>query len=378
MLRRLLSGSLRRRKSRLLLAVLAMFLGASLVSALVTLSLGIGQKAGKELRRYGANILLLPQGASLASSLGLEGETGGYLMESSLEGLDSVAREGEEILWAPLFYTLGKGQGETVVVAGADLTRLKALNPGWRWEGGLPREGQAVLGRAVAQRWDLDPGETFSLSLGGESRLIRVSGVVEAGASEDNQVLLPLGEAQAMAGAQGRVSLVLVSALTRRPLPLLAQELEARVPGAEARVLAQVATSEQRVLGRVQLLLGLVTALVLLVSALAVFSTLSSTVLERTKEIGLMKALGAEEREIGLLFGLEALVIGLAGGLGGYLTGLLLAQGVGRGVFGSGPAFQPLALPVTLAVSLLVALGGGVLPIRRATAVDPAQTLRGE
>src|SRR3972149_362989 len=209
MLGRLLSGSLRRRKSRLLLAVLAVFLGAGLVSALVTLSLGIGQKAGKELRRYGANILLLPQGASLASSLGLEGETGGYLMDSSLEGLDSVAREGEEILWAPLFYTLGKGQGETVVVAGTDLEKLRALNPGWRWGGIVPGKAQAIVGRAVAQRWGLDPGEVFSLSLGGEAHLIRVSGVVEAGASEDSQVLLPLGEAQAMAGAQGRVSLVL-------------------------------------------------------------------------------------------------------------------------------------------------------------------------
>jgi putative ABC transport system permease protein len=374
--------SLRHQRARLGVATLAVLLGAALVSALVNLSFDVGSQAGRELRAYGANILLLPRAAALGLG-GVSQERG--IPEHDLAALDGIPGV---IGYAPYLYLIAEVQGQPVMAAGVAFERLQAISPWWRIEGRWPSDlGQALVGVDAARALALAPGDRFTLSLRSRQALrfqeaeqeLVVAGLVETGGAEDNQIFIPLPAAQALSGRQGQVGLVQVSALaTGRSLEQVAAEIEARLPGVQARTLRQFAQAEEAVLAKVRLLMALVAALVLAVAALTVSSTMITAVLERRAEIGLMKALGAAERQVAALFLAEGMSMGAAGGLGGYAIGLGVAALIGRQVFRAGLSPSPLGLPVTLAVALGVALLASLWPVQRAMAIDPVVTLRGE
>jgi putative ABC transport system permease protein len=103
-----------------------------------------------------------------------------------------------------------------------------------------------------------------------------------------------------------------------------------------------------------------------------------AVVTERRKEIGLKKALGAPDRGIVLEFLGEGMFLGCVGGLFGGILGFGFAQIIGINVFSRSISFQPLLLPLTLLASVGVTGLACLIPVRRATDVDPAVVLRGE
>ncbi len=120
------------------------------------------------------------------------------------------------------------------------------------------------------------------------------------------------------------------------------------LPGVEARPIRQVAEGEGRILGRIGALLWVVTIAALICALLAVAATAASTVLERQKEIGLMKALGATTSMVSALFLGEQFLLALAGGGLGYAIGVLLARWLSLSVFGTAVGARLILLPVTL------------------------------
>lgn len=382
---RLVLKSLIMRRGRLAVAVVAVLLGATLVTALTTLSLDIQDKASRELRAYGANLVLLPEGAGpLGSGEALKPSTtaeGSYLKEEDLAALASQELASHVVGYAPYLYAVVELRGQSVVLAGTWLDHVPQVSPWWRVEGAWPesrrdKEG-SIVGTAVAQKLNLALGDSFMVTYGVNSLPLRVAGIVDSGGSEDNQVFVGLAAAQELVGWPGMVSLVQVSALGRE-LESTASLIQKAVPGSQVRVVGQIARAEESVMGKVQFLLALVTALVLGASFLAVLGTMTTSVLERTAEMGLMKALGAEGHRIAQIFMTEALVIAALGAVLGFGAGQLLVQFIGSQVFGSAIAFHWVAVPVTLGVALVVTIAGSAIPVQRAVAVDPVVTLRGE
>lgn len=104
---------------------------------------------------------------------------------------------------------------------------------------------------------------------------------------------------------------------------------------------------------------------------------MSTMVMQRRKDIGLMKAIGAQSSQVAWIFLLEAGLIGLLGGLVGYGVGFLLAQLIGRWVFGVSFSLSPLAFPLTMMLAPAVALAGSILPVRQAVKLQPVELLRG-
>lgn len=374
---RIVARSLGFRPGRLAVAGLAVALAAALVSTLVQLSSGVRAQAGRELRAYGANIMVRPAGAVTPSSIpGTAGAAGGI----DARKLPALADVPGVVDYVPYVYLVAETGAQPVVVVGTDYARVRSMSPWWkvdgRWPAG-PREG--LLGTDAARALGVRPGDAMELTYGDRTLSMRIRGVVETGGPEDTQVLVPLASAQNLVGRPDEVGVVQVSAALQDRAPgELAGEIERRLQGVEATPLRQFTGAEERVLSRIQRLIALVTVLVLAVAGLTVASTMVTRVLERRQEVGLMKALGAPSRRVAGLFLAEAAGIGLAGGILGHFGGIGFAGFIGRTVFDSALGPAPSALPIAVSVAAVAAILASLWPVHQALAVDPAVALRGE
>ena len=150
----------------------------------------------------------------------------------------------------------------------------------------------------------------------------RIATVLTTGASEDDQVFLPLAALQSFLGMTGKVTLVEVSIPGEtRDVESAVQRLAGLLPGLEVRPIRQIVYSEGKVLGTIRWLLLSLTILILVIIALCVMATMTAIVLERRKDIGVMKALGAADALLMRLFMAEGAGLGLVGGVLGYAVG---------------------------------------------------------
>jgi putative ABC transport system permease protein len=242
--------------------------------------------------------------------------------------------------------------------------------------------------------------DSEGLGMTASTNTLQVRGILETGGAEDNQVLAPLALAQRLAGLGGKVRRVEVSALTKpedafarsdlsklSPEELdrwyctpyassIAYQIQQAIPEAQVTTIYQVADTEGKILNRVGILMGVLALAALLAAGLAVASMMLATALERRREIGLFKSLGATDARVATLLLLEAGVLGLVGGIVGYLLGSVLAWRVALVVFGVPVGVHLVMLPVCLGLALAVTLAGSVFPLGRALNVSPAVVLR--
>jgi len=260
----------------------------------------------------------------------------------------------------------------------------------------------AVFGASLASRAGIHQGDIIDLRAGGREYHLRASGILTTGGPEDQAIVAPLEFVQEVTGHPGEYRRLLVSALTtpedqfgrRDPstmspteydrwfctpyISAIAFQIKEALPGAEVRVVRQVADTEGRVLGRLSALFWLVSLTALLAAALVIGSASATTVLERRREIGLMKALGAGRGHILSLFLAEQVLLALAGGLLGYLAGEGLGYLVGKIVFGIPATGRLVLFPVMMALALAVTLAGSLWPLGHVARLEAAPVLRGE
>ena len=150
------------------------------------------------------------------------------------------------------------------------------------------------------------------------------------------------------------------------------------LPGLEVRPIRQIVYSEGKVLGTIRWLLLSLTILILVIIALCVMATMTAIVLERRKDIGVMKALGAADALLMRLFMMEGASLGLLGGVLGYGVGALLARGLAERLFGVALSFNGWTLPVVCGLSVALAAIAAQAPVRIVRAIQPTEVLKGE
>ena len=414
----LLSKSILRRKSRFAMGVASVLIGAAVVTALFTVSLGVGDQVGQEFTKYGADLMLQPQSNTI--QIGLPGVSIGsvteqkYINESDLWMIKTIEHRANVLGFAPFLYqvvTVGDGpNAQQAVLAGTYFnktiqipqpaspqdpsefsTGIADISSWWKVTGNWITDQNdttsAMVGSNVAQKLNLTVGDSFKVSYGGAQNAtaaanvkeLKVAGIVESGGAEDNQIFVNLPVAQDLSSRPGKVDTVQVSALcVRCPVADMASEIQGKIPGVQGTTITQLTNAEMSTLDKYQSMMALVTAVALLASTMGIFTTMTANVTERRREIGLMKSIGAENRSIAALFLAEATLTGLIGGIGGFGVGIVLAQFIGLRVFSTTIPLRWEVLAVTIPIAIGVSLLASALPVRRATAVEPAIVLRGE
>ncbi len=373
MLVRMITASLLRRRSRMLVALLAIAIGATILSGLVTIYVDVPQQMGAQFRNYGANMIFMPAEESFTDAD----------MQESL----SVISPKELVGATPYQYNTMRIHEQPILAAGTDMAAVQKTSPYWLVEGQYPAKTHEILvGKNVAESLVLSVGESVTVSFTPEDKSkldttidFEITGILNTGGSEEEYVYVSMEDMEELTALPAHVDIAEISVSAgSAQLQTYVDEINAGSTDISANLVKRVTASETTVLSKLQALVLLVTVIVLALTMICVATTMTAVVSERRSEIGLKKAIGASDSGIIAEFMGEGILLGGLGGILGSFVGFAFAQFVSINVFSSYISFRWLLLPITIIVSIAVTSVACLLPIRSATSVDPALVLKGE
>ena len=426
---RMIGGAFMRQKKKMLMIALTIALGASLATAMLNVMMDVGDKVNQELKTYGANITVVPKSSSVLTNLyEMEGEdtTGAYLREDELGKLKTIFWAFNIVDFSPFVDTAAElSDGSTVKLVGTWFnhhletatgevldTGIKNLRTWWDIESGewlneqeTADQDVCMLGTVLATRLGAKAGDAVQVTTDYGTRTLSVVGVFDSGDDEDEQIFAPLDTVQALSGTEGYLDSIEVSALTT-PDNELAQkaarqgpqslsisqyetwyctayvssicyQIQEVITDSVASPVRQVAESEGAIMEKTKLLMALITVLSLIGSALGITNLVTASVMERSNEIGLLKAIGATNGRISALVLTEIIITGIFGAVIGYFAGFGFAQIIGQTVFGSAINMKPMVIPIVAVLVLAVTLAGSIPAIRMLLRLRPAEVLHG-
>lgn len=419
---RMVFQSFWRQKGKMAMIAFTIALGASLATAMLNVMFGVGDKVNQELKTYGANIRVVPQTASLLSDMyGIEGDSEQYLSEDELGKIKTIFWAFNIVDFAPYLESDVFLNGQNVGIAGTWFNHHLSLPTGeqldtgmnnlknwWRLSGGGwlldSDENLVMLGNNIAKKFNLKTGDKIILENGGKQREFSVKSTFDAGGDEDNRIYMNLHDAQYLLNCDGLINSIEVSALTtpdnelsrraaQNPESLtnaerevwyctayvssICYQIQEVITNAVAKPVRQVAESEGAILNKTQLLMLLITILSLVASALGISNLVTASVMERSKEIGLLKAVGAHDSPVAWLVLTEIIITAIIGGFAGYFAGIAFAKIIGTTVFGSAIAITPTVIPLVIILIFLVTMAGSIPSIQTILKLEPAEVLHG-
>lgn len=426
---RMIRGTLLRQWKKMLMIAVTIALGASLATAMICVVLDVGDKVNQELKTYGANITVVPKQLSILNDLyTVEGGTevpSAYLREDELGKIKTIFWAFNIVDYTPFIRTSAQLEdGQPVTVVGSwfnhhmELPTGETLNAGlnslrswwdiqegnWLDEQKNAHSQSAMVGSQLAKSQGWSVGDDVTLKGRKKQQTVTIEGIFQADGEEDQQIFVPLGLAQSLSGLEGKVQSIEVSALTtpdnelavkaaKDPKSLtvaqyetwyctayvsaICYQIQEVITDSIASPIRQVADSEGAILDKTELLMVMIMILSLIGSALGISNLVTASVMERSQEIGLMKAIGAHNGAISGLMLTEIFLTAILGGAVGFLAGIGFAQLIGWSVFGSTIQVRAMVVPIVTLLVFLVTLAGSLPAIRMLLKLEPAEVLHG-
>ncbi len=382
-----------RRKRRVLYATLGVVIGTMTVVDILTIAVAGQARITNQLEKYGANLTIIPAISSVDMKLGnlsmgtlSVGEN--YIQEEKLPQVRQIADgeikkalgiedDSEIATLSPKLYVSTNIKQVSAMAVGVDPEAEKKIKTWWKIREGawLENPNEAVVGATSAELLQIKKGDTIPLN---GTDLTVVGILEETGSTDDYQIFVPLPTLQKAFNKVGMLSSIDVRALCNAcPVDIIANSINQTIPGVRAVAVKQVAESEMGVLDRMNTFMLALAGITLLVGLFGVVNTMMTSVHERIKDIGIMRAVGASRNQIVKVFIYEAVIIGLLGGIFGYVVGTLIAYGVAPLIFeGTTVAWVPQYLPVSFALATCVSIVATVYPALRAAKIKVADSFR--
>ena len=370
---KMIMTSLARRRARMLTALLAIAMGATIISGLVTIYYDIPRQMGKEFRSYGANMLVIPTNPDKK------------ITNEQLDEIKSLIPSGKLVGQAPYIYTNAKINEQPYMLAGTDLKGAKKNSPYWLIDGSWPEKPREVLiGNKVSKALGLKEGDKIIINtpkVNGEGSIdtnFVVSGVVTTGGKEEELIFMGIDDISQLVKDKNYDVVEYSVEAEQNELSKIVSNISQKDGSLTPQMVKRVTASQDIVLNKLQALVFIVTIKVLFIMMICVSTTMMAVVTERRKEIGLKKALGATNSSVIVDFLGEGAFLGVFGGLLGVALGYIFANRVSISVFARKVSFLPLLVPMTIIVCIVITIVASLIPVSKTVDIDPALVLRGE
>ena len=374
--------NLRRRKGRAVFLVIGLLIGVATVVTLLSLTDALGRRAQNELENFGANIIITPRSDELTLNYGGV-QLGGVnlvakeIEQANLAKIDDIPNRRNVATIGPKVLGAVEIEGQRVMMMGIDPDAELKLKRWWSIAGRSIEKGhELVVGDSVAKRFNLNMGDILQVN----GHDYTVVGLLARTGSQDDQLLIaPLSVAQVELDKQGQVSMVEIAALCHDcPVDDMVNQLQQVLPGTDVQAVQQVVKTRMHALDQFRLFAWGVAVTVVIIGALLVFVTMMGAISERTREIGIFRAIGYRRRHVLHMVLMEAAIVSTLSGVLGYLVGVgatLIALPLLEGGKATRHWNPTLAVSAVLA-AVLVGLLASLQPALRASRLDPSEALR--
>jgi putative ABC transport system permease protein len=405
-------ANLKRRKGKAAFLTIGIAIGVGTAVALLSLSSSIKEEIGSQLDRFGANIVVVPQSNSLSLDYGgvsissVAFDVKQLKNEDATNVLDIPYRNRISVV-SPKLLGTANVEGRDVLLAGVDFDSELTLKRWWHIAGRKPdNEQELLVGYEAARSLALiepvtateaqtahsshtgshqSSEDQFQFKFGRDRLQIagsehQVAGVIaQTGGPEDQMIFGSLAHIQSLLNKPGQLSLIEVSALCKDcPIGDIVSQISERLPQAKVSAIQQSVRARSETIERLTRFSAAVSAIVLAIGSLMIFTTMMGSVIERTKEIGVLRAIGFRKEHIikGLM--IEVAVISVLGGSLGWGAGMFASWlalpyfAETRVVF----EFQPMLAITAIVAGLVIGTLSSFYPIIRASRLDPSEAVR--
>ena len=387
----LAAKNLLRRRGRTMLTVLGVAIAISVLFSLLALNSGYEKELNKEVNSLGVHILAVPKGCPYeAASLIMHGGViPKYLSDSDYRNVSTIA--GVELATPMLLHQFMKkdektGKSTPHIIYGINMEETRKLKPWWTVEGRFFSDNETsvmLVGRDLADKENLSVGQV--LPVGPKKENFTIVGILDRTGDQDDQFhFFPLKEAQRVFNKEGMITTIAVKVGDVSRIAAVSQEME-KIPDIQVVTMTQIMGTIMNLAGSARSLLLTVIAIALIISAFGIINTLLMSVNERTREFGMMKAIGASGLDIGKMVLAETVFITFSGGILGTVAAVVgssIIESFVKGMLPYSPggsliSYSPELVGFALGFSVLLGLVCGIYPAFKSSRLTPMEAIRG-
>ncbi|TWH57713.1 putative ABC transport system permease protein [Desulfitobacterium sp. LBE] len=376
-------GNLKRRKLRSLLLLFSIIIGVASSVFLFTTTRSMEQDVADKIDQFGSNLLILPKTGETLSFGGVTvGTSPGQELDMDMIPQMKTIKNNETLATiSPKLLAEGEINTKRVLLVGVQFPEELRLKKWWTIDGlaagQLPKSNEILIGSEVARILDLSLGQEVEIK--GEK--FRVGGIIQpTGSLENDQaIFMDLPALQKVEDKPTAISLIEAAVLCYTcPIEDVSLQLSEKLPGTKVAALQSTIESRDDTVAQFSLFAAVISVILLMTSGFVVAMSMISAVKERTRDIGILRAIGFRKKHILRMFLYEVSLLSALGGLMGFALGMGLAMQLGSTVVQMTVQvpFQPLLALYSLAAALVISLIAGIYPAWQASRLDPVEALR--
>lgn len=403
-------NNLKRRKTKAIILAIGLFIATATTVTLFTVTVAMRENIDAQLDEFGTNLLITPKynenpmiydGVAVADTDSLPAR---QLSMADVPKMRTIKVRDNLNIISPKLVGAVKIKKNTVLMVGVQYINELRIKTWWQYTGKQPKgkaeavatndlvkkraiagtnfkKDEAIVGFNFAKKFNLKPGSKIKFG----KNVLKIASVLKStGSSDDNVIFTELATAQDILNKKGKISFIEANAFCLDcPLETIAKQLQQKLPYTKTSALREAMAQKQSTLNMFESFSIASSIILILIAGIIVLSTMMASVKERTREIGIFRAIGFRKKSIIFIILTEASLISVFGGLIGYLAGFALSKALVPYLApqASGFYFNPNNLNATV---LTISVGGAVLigslaafyPAIRAAKLDPASALR--